>query len=188
MNAAAVLLVCLCLAAQGLAFEISVGKCPKSADVVKNFNVKEYTGRWYEIEAYSQVWELGGKCSTADYTLQADGKVHVKNAMRFWLGNDITQEGYAEIASDNGDAELLVTFQVPIFGKRQANYWVLDTDYVNYSVVYSCADLAGLLKLESAWILSRDATLAADSKDLVEAAIQNAGLNRKAFKPTKQDC
>lgn len=36
-------------------------------------------------------------------------------------------------------------------------YWILDTDYTNYSIVYSCEDfLFGAIKLEFAWILSRE--------------------------------
>ena len=37
------------------------------------------------------------------------------------------------------------------------DYWILDTDYTNYSVVYACQDfLLGAIKLEFAWILSRE--------------------------------
>ena len=36
------------------------------------------------------------------------------------------------------------------------DYWILDTDYTNYSVVYACQDFLGLIKLEFAWILSRE--------------------------------
>lgn len=40
-------------------------------------------GKWFEIEKYSQFWELGGKCSTAEYSLDENtGRVNVKNAMR----------------------------------------------------------------------------------------------------------
>ena len=34
-------------------------------------------------------------------------------------------------------------------------YWVLDTDYDNWASVYSCTDIAGLIKLEFAWVLGR---------------------------------
>ncbi len=27
----------------------------------------------------------------------------------------------------------------------EANYWILDTDYTTFAVVYSCRDLGGLL-------------------------------------------
>ena len=40
------------------------------------------------------------------------------------------------------------------------DYWIIETDYHNYSVVYSCADfLFGAIKLEFAWILSREKNL-----------------------------
>ena len=39
-----------------------------------------------------------------------------------------------------------------------ANYWVVDTDYDNYSLVWSCADYK-VASLEFAWILSRKPTL-----------------------------
>ena len=39
------------------------------------------------------------------------------------------------------------------------DYRVLDTDYKNYAVVYSCTDIFGVAKVEMAWILSREQVL-----------------------------
>ena len=35
------------------------------------------------------------------------------------------------------------------------NYFVLDTDYDNYSIVYSCGNFAGLFTFDMLWILAR---------------------------------
>ena len=34
-------------------------------------------------------------------------------------------------------------------------YWVLDTDYETWASVYSCTEIAGIIKLEFAWVLGR---------------------------------
>ncbi|XP_021344900.1 apolipoprotein D-like, partial [Mizuhopecten yessoensis] len=36
------------------------------------------------------------------------------------------------------------------------NYYVIDTDYDNYSIVYSCSDVYGFTHVELAWIMSRE--------------------------------
>ena len=35
-------------------------------------------------------------------------------------------------------------------------YWILDTDYVSYASVYSCATFGFGLKYEYAWLFTRD--------------------------------
>ncbi|TMW41770.1 hypothetical protein DOY81_013150, partial [Sarcophaga bullata] len=37
-----------------------------------------------------------------------------------------------------------------------SNYWVLDTDYDNYSVVYSCTPLSKNTRATIVWILTRN--------------------------------
>ncbi|KAE8742027.1 hypothetical protein FOCC_FOCC012443, partial [Frankliniella occidentalis] len=124
---------------------ISFGKCPTNKDA--------YVGFWYQAEATSQVWQYGGKCPVADYTLEESGRVHVKNSMKVF-GSELSQEGYAELVGESGEARLNVVFEVPLFGHREASYFVLDTDYTNYSVVYSCSAI-GPMKAEFGYILSR---------------------------------
>lgn len=81
---------------------------------------------------------------------------------------------------------------ISVFGTRQASYWVLDTDYDNYAVVYSCTTMGSKplsVKLESAWILGRDTTLSADAQEKVEKAIAGSDLlKRGSFQKTQQDC
>merc|ERR1712130_517989 len=67
--------------------------------------------------------------------------------------------GSAYVPDPELPGELLVQFP----GNPEGSYWILETDYHNYSVVYSCTDfLFGAIKLEFAWILAREKHLDPD--------------------------
>lgn len=48
------------------------------------------------------------------------------------------------------------------------DYWVLDTDYDNFAVVWGCFQPGTLIRAESAWILSREPKL----KDTIVRRVQ----------------
>jgi lipocalin len=75
-----------------------------------------------------------------------------------------------------------------IAAESRSNYWILDTDYENYSVVYFCFDRDGLR--EALWVLSRSKTLSPKVKDKVEALVDaNFDRNSKVFvKTAHTDC
>ncbi|CAG9859685.1 unnamed protein product [Phyllotreta striolata] len=125
--------------------------CPK-VNVVQNFNVSAYLGKWYEQEKYPIIFELGGECITAEYTLKDDGTVKVFNKMTV-AGFPSSIEGSATLNSTTGEAKLVVTFNVPI--AVHSPYWVLSTDYTSYAVVWSCQDVL-VASASTAWILTRD--------------------------------
>ncbi|XP_001660233.2 apolipoprotein D [Aedes aegypti] len=161
----------LCLAFVIEALIISSGTCPKRP-VVRNFNVSRYTGLWYEISRYEQPFQLGGECVTAQYSLNKDGTVRVFNSMLI-PPNDVRSSivGRAVVSYPNKDpvpAKLIVTFNgVPV----ASNYWVLDTDYDNFSVVWSCFQIGGIIHTQGAWILSREPELSDSIKHRVQEAI-----------------
>ena len=81
-------------------------------------------------------------------------------------------DGSAFIPDENFPGELKVEFpgsnvnrvERKVFDRTcsdpAGDYWIIETDYTNYSVVYSCVDfLLGAIKLEFAWILSREKNL-----------------------------
>ena len=130
------------------------GKCP-DVDLMANFDPSQYTGTWYEIYRDAATpFEKDQDCVTATYGEYSDTAVTVYNRASYSSGkvNDISG-----IASCHG-AKCKVKFNWFI---PSGNYWVVDTDYTSYSVVYSCNSyFFGLFKAEGLWILSRSTTLA----------------------------
>lgn len=43
------------------------------------FTVFQYLGKWYEIEKYFAVFEFGGRCVTANYSLGEDNTIKIFN-------------------------------------------------------------------------------------------------------------
>ena len=77
--------------------------------------------------------------------------------------------GTARCLGDDGKCE--VSFFQPIWG----DYEVMDTDYENYSVVYSCTSFLGLASTQIAWVLGRRETLEDEyvqtAKDIIDGSL-----------------
>ncbi|XP_077300022.1 apolipoprotein D-like [Arctopsyche grandis] len=139
------------------------GTCSPTVSVVTNFDVPKYTGLWYELYRYEQAFQLAMDCVTANYTQTATGVIvdnkGVINQKLFQL------VGNATLAPTlTGEAKLIVNF--PSNQTTGSNYWVIDTDYDNYALVYSCTQLAPNMTSLSSWILSRKMNI--DMKYLVK--------------------
>lgn len=79
-------------------------------------------------------------------------KIYSKNFV-YSFGNQSIITG--TVTSDpEHPAKLTINF--PTASGTDAPYWVLDTDYQNYSVVYSCTSYGSYLSLRTVWILTRD--------------------------------
>ena len=59
---------------------VASGICPCDVEVLADFSVSTYMGTWYEYAKYPVYFEADGVCIQADYTLQANGNVAVKNS------------------------------------------------------------------------------------------------------------
>ncbi|CAG9789457.1 unnamed protein product [Diatraea saccharalis] len=148
------------------------GQCDESVAVVQNFNVEAYQGVWYDIESFPQNFQTG-TCPTATYTLNDEGTVDVYNTQ---VVNQQLDEisAVAVLATDDGSAKLDVTF--PIAGTDltiTTPYWVLATDYSNYSLVYSCEKITEDSYRVSSWKLSREKELSNDAISAMAEAQQN---------------
>ena len=134
-------------------------------DVEQNFDVDAYLGLWYEAYRDVECRYESGICDTAHYSLRDDGDIRVRNNDYIdgeWTGG--VGKAYQVDPSQN-DGYLKVKF-APLI--PAGDYKVLSTDYENYTVIYTCAGLAGLYNIEYVWILCRDTD---PSQDIIDTAM-----------------
>jgi lipocalin len=92
-------------------------------------DVPSYLGTWFEVGSVKQFFSLGLVNTEAEYSLNPDGSIKVRNSGNYFVDNgpQSTIEGVA-LPVDPADNKLNVTF----FGTPKAdppgNYWIVDLD------------------------------------------------------------
>ena len=128
------------------------------------FEAERYMGTWYETyrTAGMPFQPDGNTCTTGTYSnLNADGTFDVYNS-----GQDANygpREGLAGNAkcppgSEFGEGRCYVSFYGAPW-EAEPNYNIIDTDYDNYAIIYSCDDFQYL------WFLARDTELSDELYD-----------------------
>ncbi|XP_049789513.1 lazarillo protein-like [Schistocerca nitens] len=174
------------LAPPSLSQKAGLGPCPE-VDVMPDFNVSAYLGKWYEQYRYFAIFEGQGDCVTATYSDSGDGVVTVENtANNPNTGITETIKGTANLASDGSDGRLLVSF--PLTGSLKAPYWILDTDYDSYSVVWSCSSLANIANAQFSWLLTRDKNPSSETIQRMFSVLDKNNLETKSYIKTNQNC
>ncbi|RUS81281.1 hypothetical protein EGW08_010955 [Elysia chlorotica] len=140
------------------------------------------------INVTNAVFELGLECTTAQYGLAANGTISVTNKgqlritvfnTKYVVKNSVAN-GKATVPDPSKPAELSVSFGgfAPPGGK--ANYIIQETDYENYSVIFSCTQLPGF-NVQNAWILTRERGVAPSNLADLESRLSNAGVDLNSF-------
>jgi len=161
----------------------ALGPCPK-VTTQSTLDLKSYLGTWYEIYAFPTTFE-GGRCTRAQYTQKDNGHVNILN--RSITNNKTIMATGDAFCPDpkNAPAKFLVQFAK---GAPYSHYWVVDTDYKTYSLIYSCEDVA-VAHIEFAWILGRNMTLADDTVKRLQAELGKFKVDVSKFTLTDQkDC
>lgn len=95
-------------------------------------------------------------------------------------------EGYAWIPNSDEPNKLLVKFPN---NPLPAGYNVWESDYDNYSLVYSCTQVVPrLLKFELIWILARTKTLSAQKIAEIKQVLIKNKIDIDDFEATPQTC
>ncbi|XP_076149244.1 apolipoprotein D-like [Alosa pseudoharengus] len=181
MQAVRVLLLTLCVTLGVGAQSLWEGRCPVPP-VQQDFNIAQYSGRWYGIQKLPAVFQKG-KCSQATYTLQSDGLVKVLNQGLLPDGEIANTRGTARVADLSDPAKLEVTFTG---SPRPRPYWVLATDYDSYALVYSCTNTSEQSYVEFAWIMSRTRSLPADTITELKDKLHSHGIKTENMTVTDQ--
>ncbi|KAL0819468.1 hypothetical protein ABMA28_007573 [Loxostege sticticalis] len=154
------------------------GQCDNNITVVRDFNVTRYLGTWYDIESYPAGFQ-SGTCNTQQLDVNG-GVVEVVNSQVVDQELD-TIKATAVPAVDDGSAKLTVTFPAGPNATVDVPYWVLDTDYESYSLVYSCQNVDAERRRVTSWKLSRDRFLSAPSNNAINAVMNTVPVLRQQY-------
>ncbi|KAI5642834.1 lipocalin / cytosolic fatty-acid binding protein family domain-containing protein [Phthorimaea operculella] len=145
------------------------GQCDPNIQVIKNFDAGAYLGTWHLIESYWSEFQVGD-CVDATYNLLADGSVEVLNTQVINQTLDTMIGNAVLVPSNDGSGKLSVTFPDAPF---PIEYWVIDTDYTSYALVYSCVNLPNNQQQIWSWKMSRTRSLSNTAIANINAAISN---------------
>lgn len=134
---------------------------PENMDLstVKQLDLQQYMGTWYEIARFDHSFERGLVGVTATYELRGDGKITVINAgyKNSFEGKYKTAKGKAKQPNSDEPGKLKVAFFLFFY----ADYFILELDK-NYQWV-----LIGSSSDKYLWILSRTPKLEQETLDYI---------------------
>lgn len=144
---------------------------PQGIQPVAGFDLPAYLGTWYEIARLDHYFERGLEQVRAEYSLNSDGSVRVRNsgydpAKKKWK----TAEGRARFAGAADRASLAVSF----FGPFYAGYHVFALDPREYALVTSGTR-------DYLWLLARSKTLRPERTAALLAQAAAAGFDTNAL-------
>lgn len=100
---------------------------------VQYVELEKYLGKWYEIAAFPQRFQKGHSNTSAEYSLNEDGSIAVKNRC-YKDGTLSVANGKAEVTDSKTNAKLTVQFRWPFKDK----YWIIGLAYdYSYAIVAS---------------------------------------------------
>ena len=108
-------------------------------------------------------------CVTAEYSINGD-YVDVINRGVFWPALPISVNGQAQCWAADGNCQVSFSSNPTFDGTR--NYNILETDYDNYAIVYSCRPTwwdSGIQ--QELWILSRTPVMSNDLLTSIQGKI-----------------
>jgi len=116
---------------------------------VADVDLNRYQGKWHEIARLPNRFQRKCQHSTAEYSLQEDGRLKVLNTCHHEDGHTSDVQGVARIPDETEPGKLRLRFSHFPARFFESNYWILELspDY-DYAIV-------GEPKGRYLWILSR---------------------------------
>lgn len=152
---------------------LGFGRCP-IVETKENFNATAYLGEWFEYSRFPNTLEFKQECVRTTYTDAGDGALSVRNDAMFRLrifGRTV--------------------LEFPVVIKGPEDYLIMETDYENYSLVFSCQKtIPYLVNVQTAWILTRErGVITSSDRDDLERQLEDSDINPDRLVVTEQtDC
>ena len=147
-------------------------------DVVDDFELDRYLGKWYEIARFDFFWEKNLKNVTALYEKNEDGSIRVENSGYDYIKHkDKSSIGKAKFTDKPHLGSLKVSFFGPFYSAY--NVVMIEDDY-QYALVFG-------ENTDCLWILSRNKNIPMAVKEKFLLYASESGYDLENLVWTKQD-
>ncbi|XP_050314569.1 apolipoprotein D-like [Anthonomus grandis grandis] len=161
------------------------GFCPDYLPM-PHFDMNRFLGKWYEAERYFQFSEVAARCVVADYAVGPNGKIYISNEVtnRF-TGVKRVIGGNMDLTGKKNEGRFVVKYDT-MPSLTATTMSVLDTDYDNYAVMWSCSGL-GPVNAQSAWLMTRERIPDTTTLQKAYGVLDRYKINRTFFVKTDQE-
>jgi len=144
-----------------------------------NFDASKYLGVWYQLTALPFAFtKTSDRCVLANYTALPNGNIGVNNTgISESTGVRYGAVGEASLIDGDTNGDLDVQFFFEPNTKGSANYFILDTNYDEYTLIWSCRSIY-FAHVPQLWILNRQFTR---PLEYIQQQTQNALKILKGF-------
>ncbi|ROT83851.1 crustacyanin subunit C [Penaeus vannamei] len=160
------------------------GKCPavneKALFEQQIPNHSKYAGVWYEIALTNNPYQLLKQCVRNEYSF--DGSKFIAKSTGINADGNLMRHNGQVLPMPLGDPHLSIDYE----GSFTAPYVILDTDYENFSCIYSCVEFNYGYYADFAFIFSRSPSLSDQYLRRCEAAFKEIGVDVSRFAKTVQ--
>jgi len=145
------------LLALGLITSCSMNGSSNQPATARHVDLSRYSGRWFEIARLPMPFQKAGEAAIAEYGVNPDGTLFVRNIAVRADGSQHDIRGYAKVLNPPENTKLAVRFRTwfgPLIPVPQAgNYWVLHVDEHYQEAIVGTPDRKYL------WLLARTVTI-----------------------------
>lgn len=163
--AAAIGLVCGCSPTSGPVPPPTAGKV----------ELKRYAGRWHEIARLPAPFQKDDEAAVAEYGMNADGTLSVRNIAVRADGSQHDIKGSATVLNPPNNTKLAVRFSTwfgPLIpAPAEGNYWILHVDDTYQEAIVGTPDRRFL------WLLARTPRISAQRKAALVAKAETLGFD-----------
>ncbi|KAG5675122.1 hypothetical protein PVAND_005051 [Polypedilum vanderplanki] len=167
------------------------GSCPR-VKVMDTFDVAQFAGTWYYTASYPDKMMLNSRCAVTTFTLaitaiDSNGSILINDYNLFrkfvTLGKEKKYLGSAKLITSG-----VLGVNYPASPKANLYYNILDTDYYNYAVIFSCDNYYGVVNGQNLWVLARRKFLEPQYVQKTLEVITRNGLSIALLKNIDQGC
>ncbi|KAK9511928.1 hypothetical protein O3M35_000488 [Rhynocoris fuscipes] len=142
------LVSCVALVSSG------TGWCPTPNNPAKMVWTN-FFGTWYEYASYGDgTTRVCYKCMKYSFTPTSESSVDALRTYEFKIFSIPGSSSYS--IQPESYSDFLMVGQSFITPNKKL--WLIDTDYNNYAILWSCSDNSGMFYTQSSWILTRNQT------------------------------